>query len=87
MIIKRLPNLDKSQVKPNIGKAIREAREQCGLTQQELGRAIGFESPTALSFIESGQRSVSALKLWDIASVTSLPIQWFYTDLQKAGEQ
>lgn len=42
-----------------IGKRIREAREKEGLSQKSLAEAVGFESATAISLIESGERRVS----------------------------
>ena len=44
---------------PQIGKRIKDAREKEGLSQKSLAEAVGFESATAISLIESGERRVS----------------------------
>lgn len=59
------------------GKKIREARENAGVSQKELAEAIGYESATALSLIESSKRNVSAVTLDHIISVLHLSYDYF----------
>lgn len=76
MKIKRIPNLHGGNgPMPSIGVSIRQAREECGLSQKELSEMLGFESGTALSLIESDKRSVDAKKLWKISLITGVSIQ------------
>ncbi len=42
-----------------IGNKIKEARESEGLSQMELAKHLGYESATAISLIEAGERKVS----------------------------
>lgn len=42
-----------------IGEAIRKLREEKGMTQTELAKAIGYESRAAISYLESGKRIAS----------------------------
>lgn len=49
-----------------IGERVRLARTRLGMTQEELGRAIGGDRST-ISKIESGQRSVKSVELADLA--------------------
>jgi transcriptional regulator with XRE-family HTH domain len=52
-----------------IGNNIRKAREQAELSQKDLAEAAGFESATAISLIESGERKVAVEVLEKIAEV------------------
>lgn len=74
MKIKRLPKTNCIPERINFGKNIRQAREECGLSQIELASEIGFKSATALSLIESNKRKVSAELLNRIAYITNTPI-------------
>ncbi len=50
-----------------VGKRIRLAREAALMTQKELADAVGYESNTAISLIESGKRRVQLSELEAIA--------------------
>lgn len=50
-----------------IGKRIRGAREHLNISQTELAKAAGFESATAISLIEGGERRVGIEELEKIA--------------------
>lgn len=52
-----------------IGDTIRKAREEAEISQKELAKAAGFESATAISLIESGERKVAVEVLKKIADV------------------
>lgn len=67
-----------------IGKRIREARESAGLSQRELAEKIGYESSTAISYIESGERKVSVIDLEKMAEILGRDIRFF---LGKESEQ
>lgn len=60
-----------------IGVKIREAREKEGKSQKELADAIGFESATAISLIESGQRKVRVEDLEKISNFLQRDIKFF----------
>ena len=75
---KRSPVLGRNfKVVPDIGGKIKTAREECGLSQIELARELGYQSSTALSLIESNQRHVTALTVWKISQITKLPTEHF----------
>lgn len=64
MNIKRLPNTNfNTKIRPEIGSKIVRARKECGLSQIELAKLIGFRSGTAISLIESNKRSIDAIRL------------------------
>ncbi len=62
-----------------IGERIRAARENCGLTQQELAGKTGFNSGQTISTIEKGERDVKALELNNIAKALYKDISYFLT--------
>ena len=59
-----------------IGRRIRQARESAGLTQEELGRALGV-SGVAVGHYERGARSVGIADLETIGETLRRPITWF----------
>ena len=71
MKIKILPTLNSKPTFPDFGSIIRQAREDCGLSQQELAVEIVKSSAAAICLIESGKRGVSARDLYHILYVTS----------------
>jgi transcriptional regulator with XRE-family HTH domain len=70
-----------------IGKKIKEVREIKGWSQKKLANAIGFESSTAISLIESGDRRVAIEDLEKIASVLSRNIGYFLGQENKIDMQ
>lgn len=57
------------QINRFIGRRVAEYRLQKGLSQAQLASAIGKDSPTAISYFESGSRKVSIDDLIKIAKV------------------
>lgn len=51
-----------------IGSKIKELRESHGMSQRELAEMLRFETDTAVSLIESGQRRIHIDKLVIIAT-------------------
>lgn len=52
-----------------IGSRIQEARRRAGMSQMDLAKTVGFESATAISLIENGERRIAVDTLERIASV------------------
>lgn len=52
-----------------MGARIKAAREEASMSQSDLAEALGFQSATAVSLIENGERGVSAALLSRIADV------------------
>ncbi len=42
-----------------IGSKIKDARQEANMSQKQLAELVGFDSSTAISLIEAGQRKVS----------------------------
>jgi Zn-dependent peptidase ImmA (M78 family)/DNA-binding XRE family transcriptional regulator len=59
-----------------VGKRLREARENCGYTQEQAAEAIGA-SRTAIVHTEAGRRVPSTLEIADLAEMYKKPITHF----------
>ena len=60
-----------------IGQRIRDARETAHLSQRELAEKLGYESATAISYMESGERKVSVVDLEKIAGILDRDFRYF----------
>lgn len=67
-----------------LGRRLREARENCRLTQEAAAEAVGL-SRTALVHIESGKRSLSTLELSDLARLYRRSVVDFFSEEDAAG--
>lgn len=61
-----------------LGQRVRAARQEAGLTQDELARAIGVEQPT-ISRLEKG-KDISSILLTKLASATQKTVDFFLRD-------
>lgn len=66
-----------SQEYRRIGLKIREARQADNMSQKDLALSIGYESATAISLIESGERKISIVDLKQLAKILSRTINFF----------
>ena len=66
--------INKSQF---IGSQIKIAREEAGMSQMDLARVLGFESATAISLVEAGERKITADNLNKIAEALNHDIYFF----------
>ena len=66
-----------------IGKRIQDARDKKGLTQEQLAKLVGYQTATAISFIEAGERKLKASELEKIAEVLDLDVQYLLTGQAK----
>jgi transcriptional regulator with XRE-family HTH domain len=60
-----------------IGQKIKEAREAAEKSQKELADALGFESATAISLIESGERKAKIEDLVKMADFLHRDVKFF----------
>ncbi len=60
-----------------IGRRLRRARENLGLSQEELARRLDYNSPTTVSNFESGERKISIADLQRVAGILGLPLGYF----------
>lgn len=60
-----------------IGRRIRQARDEADLTQQQLADRIGIETGQTISRYERGETEVSTKRLRRIAEATGKPLSFF----------
>jgi len=60
-----------------IGARIKEARQKKGLSQKDLADAVGFDSGTSISLIESGERKMSIVDLEKMAETLNEDLSYF----------
>ena len=61
----------------SIGSRIKAAREERNLSQMDLAKALGFQTATAISLIESGERGVPATILQKLSDILHRDIKYF----------
>ncbi len=62
-----------------IGRRIKDARENEGLKQVELAKQLEYSSPTFISLIEDGKRKVRIDDLEKIAKILHRDVNFFIT--------
>ncbi len=70
----------KHPVDVHVGKRIRHRRWMLGMTQQQLGEAVGIKFQQIQKY-ETGMNRVSASRLWDIGRVLDVAISFFFEGL------
>ena len=61
----------------DIGSRIKVAREEAELSQLDLAKKLDFESATAISLIEKGDRNISIENLQKLADLLHRDIKYF----------
>ena len=69
-----------------IGKRLKAAREQAGLTQHQLSSSLGFKDRQTLAAIESGKRKVSAEELLLVMQTLNRDLEYFTDPFRLDGE-
>ncbi len=72
-----------SPVDVHVGSRLRLRRKLLGMTQTDLGDAIGVRFQQVQKY-ESGKNRVSASRLCDLARVLHVPIDFFFEDMPTA---
>lgn len=67
----------KHPIDAHVGQRIRHRRWMVGMTQQQLGEAVGIKFQQIQKY-ETGTNRVSASRLWDIARVLDVAISFFF---------
>ena len=70
----------KHPVDAHVGQRIRHRRWMLGMTQQQLGDAVGIKFQQIQKY-ETGMNRVSASRLWDIARALDVTISFFFEGL------
>lgn len=69
-----------------VGARIAERRVALGLTQSDLGRALGITFQQVQKY-ETGANRVSASKLWLTAEFLGLPVNAFFPPMDDVAEE
>jgi transcriptional regulator with XRE-family HTH domain len=67
----------KHPVDVHVGKRVRHRRWMVGMTQQQLGEAVGIKFQQIQKY-ETGMNRVSASRLWDIAKAMDVDVRFFF---------
>lgn len=73
-------------IKTNIGKRLKFARENAGLTQRQLSDALGFKDRQTVAAIEAGIRKISAEELLCAMTILGKNIDYFTDPFRLVGE-
>lgn len=68
-----------------LGERIAKAREDAGLTQQELADRIGIKTAQSISRYERGATEVRTRRLERIAEATGKPLEFFIGERPASG--
>lgn len=77
---------DMEQQYIEIGKRILELRKLRHMTQQKLAEAVGYETSTAISLIESGKRRVQLSELEKFAQELNTSSQYLLTGKEPVAD-
>lgn len=69
-----------------IGLRLKSARDQAGLTQQQLATALGMEHRQSLTSVEAGERRLSAEELVRAVEVLGVDLDYFTDAFRLVGE-
>jgi len=72
----------KHPVDVHVGKRVRHRRWMVGMTQQQLGEAVGIKFQQIQKY-ETGMNRVSASRLWDIATALDVDVRFFFEGIEE----
>ena len=68
----------------HVGQRVREARLAKGMTQTDLGNALGISFQQVQKY-EKGTNRVGSSRLWEICKVLDQPITFFFEGLSRGA--
>lgn len=72
-----------SSIDVHVGSRVRLQRMLCGISQEKLGEKLGLTFQQIQKY-EKGVNRIGASRLYDLANVLGVPIQFFYDDAPKS---
>lgn len=69
-----------------LGDRVKAARLELGLTQEQLGRALGRTQPWVRE-VESGRTAAQPYVLAALAAATARSVGWFFGEPERAGRE
>ncbi len=76
----------RDELDAEIGRRVREARLVRGMSQTELGEALGITFQQIQKY-ERGLNRIGSGRLFKISQVLRLPVTYFYDGLEDAGQE
>lgn len=73
----------KHPVDAHVGQLLRHRRWLAGLTQQQLGDAVGIKFQQIQKY-ETGMNRISASRLWELSKALDVPVSFFFEGLVPA---
>ena len=74
------------KVDAHVGKRVRERRLALGMSQANLGNALGVTFQQVQKY-EIGISRVAASRLWDIAKLLEVDLAYFFEGIQKRAKR
>lgn len=81
---KQEPTDEPSPIDVHVGQRVRLRRTLLGLSQNQLGKAVGLTFQQIQKY-ESGMNRISASRLFDFARLLRVPIAYFFEDAGAAS--
>ena len=78
----RTPTGAPNPIDIHVGNRIRMRRNLLGWSQEKLGDLLGLTFQQVQKY-EKGLNRVSASRLWDFSTVLSIPVSFFFEDMDK----
>lgn len=82
----RTPSGAPNPIDVHVGNRIRMRRNLLGWSQEKLGSLLGLTFQQVQKY-EKGLNRVSASRLWDFSTVLSIPVSFFFEDMDKGIAQ
>ena len=76
---------DPNPVDIHVGKRLRQRRTFVGMTQEQLGAALGITFQQIQKY-ERGANRIGASRLFDICRILDVPPQFFFEAMPASGE-
>lgn len=70
-----------------IGRRVKQARAEAGLTQQELAERAGLKNGANVSRIERGKTNLTPKRMRRISDATKKPLEFFVRDSSQTANQ
>ena len=73
------------EVDAHVGRRLRRRRTALGISQEQLGHALGLTFQQIQKY-EKGQNRIGAGRLYRIASILSVPVQYFFDGINNGSD-
>ncbi len=81
----RLATGSPNPVDVHVGRRVRLRRTMLGMSQEQLGAAIGLTFQQVQKY-ERGANRIGASRLWDLSRVLECPMSFFFEDMDDATD-